>query len=331
MHQRSIFSQLGWIYVGLIGLWLVLRAIFFDQIWWLALLNTFAIYLFVPLPLLLLAGLWRRRWALVCGLAIPTAVFFALFGALLLPKPTSVQIDDAAITAMTFHGLTSNKDTDALVNAIRAAQPNILGMQELTPSKRAALRAAFGDQLPYHTLDSPTSFGNVGLMMRFPIETVRPITLPTAQPALYARLRVHGQQLHVFVAHLTPNHLFKNPAIDLATAASDAFARRAAEVAFLREELRGLSEPALLLCDCNLTDTSQAHAELSTFLTDSFREAGWGLRNTNDAGSFPLQRIDYVWHSAGFVAITADVGQAGGSDHLPVIVRFNAETQRGGE
>jgi hypothetical protein len=43
-----------------------------------------------------------------------------------------------------------------------------------------------------------------------------------------------------------------------------------------------------------------------------------------------LQRIDYIWHSAGLVAITTELGQAGGSDHLPVIVRFNAETQRGG-
>src|SRR3954452_2164923 len=109
MHQRSIFSHLGWVYIGLIALWLVLPAIFFDQIWWLALLNTFAIYLFVPLPPLLLAGLWQRRWVLVCGLALPTAAFFALFGALVLPKPTSVPASPATITVMTFNVLTSNK------------------------------------------------------------------------------------------------------------------------------------------------------------------------------------------------------------------------------
>ena len=321
MHQRSLFSHLGWIYIGLIALWLVLRAIFFDQIWWLALLNTFAIYLFVPLPLLLLASLWRRHWALVVGLAILTAIFFAQFGTLVLPKPTSLQAGDA-ITVMTFNILTSNKDTDALVQAIHAAQPDILGMQELTSGKRAALSAGLNNELPYYTFDSPNSFGNVGLMTRFPIEIARSITLPTAQPALYARLRVHGQQLHVFVAHLTPNHLFKNPAIDLETAASDAFARRAAEIAFLYEEIHSMGQPALLLCDCNLTDTSQAYAELSSFLVDSFREAGWGLRNTNDAGNLPMQRIDYVWHSAGPIAIAAEVGQAGGSDHLPVVVRL---------
>lgn len=323
MRQRSMFWHLIWVYVGLIGLWLVLRAIFRDQIWWLALLNTFALYLFVPLPPLLLAGLWRRRWRLVCALALPTAAFFALFGALVLPKPTNLPASSAPITVMTFNVLTSNKNTAALVDAIRAAQPDILGLQELTDGKRVALRAALGDQLPYHTFDGTNSFGNVGLMTRFPIETVHPIALPTGQPALYARLRVRGQIVHVFVAHLTPNHLFKNPEINLAAAASNAFASRMTEVASLQEELRGLREPTLLLCDCNLTDTSQAHAKLAAFLTDSFHEAGWGLRHTNDANSTPLQRIDYVWHSAGLVALTGEVGQPGGSDHLPVVVRLS--------
>src|SRR4051812_49034406 len=106
MRLRYIFPCLSWVYVGLIALWLVLRAIFFDQIWWLALLNTFAIYLFVPLPPLILAGLWRQRWVVVCGLALPAAAFFTLFGALVLPKPTSAPASSAIITVMTFNVLT---------------------------------------------------------------------------------------------------------------------------------------------------------------------------------------------------------------------------------
>jgi len=38
---------------------------------------------------------------------------------------------------------------------------------------------------------------------------------------------------------------------------------------------------------------------------------------------FPTQRIDYIWHSAGLAAGTAEVGQAGGSDHLPVVARLS--------
>ena len=319
-----MLSRLAWLYIALIALWLIGRAIFFDRIWWLALANSFAIYLFLPLPPLLLATLWRRRLTLMLGLAIPTAAFVMLFGALLLPRLSAPQPYQPTIIAMSFNVLTSNKDTDALVDAIRAAQPDILGMQELTPAKRDALKAAFGQQLPYHTLDWPRSDGNAGLMTRFPIESAQPITLPTGQPALHAILRVGERRLHVFVAHLSPNHLFKDPAIDIATATSSAYARRSVEIARLNEEMRGLDAPVILLCDCNLTDTSQAHADLQAFLADSFREAGWGLRHTNYTSGvpFPTQRIDYVWHSAGLAAVAAEVGQAGGSDHLPVVVQL---------
>src|SRR5262245_34628618 len=197
MHKRSILSQLGWLYVALIALWLFLRAIFLDRVWWLALANSFAIYLFLPLPPLFLAALWRRRWALTLGLAIPTAAFVALFGALLLPRLGTPPRDAPTVTAMSFNVLTSNKDTDALVDAIRAARPDILGMQELTQGKRNALPAALGRELPYNTLDWPRSDGNVGLMTRFPIESARPISLPTGQPALHAALHVEGRRLDV--------------------------------------------------------------------------------------------------------------------------------------
>ena len=325
MHIRPMLPRLGWLYVALIVLWLSLHAIFLDRIWWLALANSFAIYLFLPLPALILAALWRRRWELTLGLAIPTAAFVALFGALVLPRLGAPPQDAPTITVMSFNVLTSNKDTGALVDAIRAARPDILGMQELTQRKRDALKAALGQELPYHTLDWPGSDGNVGLMTRFPIESARPMPLPTGQPALHAALRVDGRRLHVIVAHLSPNHLFRDPSIDLATATSNAYARRAAEIDRLVAELRGLDAPAILLCDCNLTDTSQAHAELQRFLADSFREAGWGLRNTNYASSVPFaaQRIDYIWHSSGLATITADIGQAGGSDHLPVLARLS--------
>jgi endonuclease/exonuclease/phosphatase (EEP) superfamily protein YafD len=37
---------------------------------------------------------------------------------------------------------------------------------------------------------------------------------------------------------------------------------------------------------------------------------------------FAAQRIDYVWHTDGLLALAAEVGAAGGSDHLPVLVRL---------
>ena len=56
---------------------------------------------------------------------------------------------------------------------------------------------------------------------------------------------------------------------------------------------------------------------------DSFREAAIGLGATwpaNAAPWPPLLRLDYVWHSDGLRAVSAETGPHLGSDHLPLVV-----------
>jgi hypothetical protein len=108
MHKRPLLAWLGWSYILLITVWLVLRLLFFDQLWWLALVNTVAEYLFLPLPVLLLASLWRRSWRLLLGLCLPAIAFGALFGALFLPRPNARPVERTPdITVMTFNVLTT--------------------------------------------------------------------------------------------------------------------------------------------------------------------------------------------------------------------------------
>jgi vancomycin resistance protein VanJ len=325
MRKLSPLAWLGWGYILLIALWLVLRLLFFDSLWWLALVNTVAEYLFLPLPALLLAGLWRRAWGLLLGLCLPALAFAALFGALFLPKPAVGLTDgEHGITAMTFNVLTTNKDAAAIVGAIRAVNPDIVGFQELTRARKTAISAALEADYPYHTLLPPERFPAVGLMSRFPIEHVERFPLPPLDFALHAVLLVDGARLHVFVVHLSPNGLGRNPVDQYVRLAKERFAQRAAEVTRLEQALRALREPALLLCDCNLTDTSQAYAQLATFMSDSFREAGWGFGHSSFSRRppFQAQRLDYIWHSDQLVALEATVGPDGGSDHRPMVARL---------
>jgi endonuclease/exonuclease/phosphatase (EEP) superfamily protein YafD len=102
------------------------------------------------------------------------------------------------------------------------------------------------------------------------------------------------------------------------------YAARAAETAQLQQTLTTVELPSILLCDCNLTETSEDYLRLAQAARDSFREASWGLGHTLRVGQipFPVQRIDYIWHTAGMVAIEAWVGPDGGSDHLPVSAKL---------
>jgi vancomycin resistance protein VanJ len=328
MRYRPWLTPIVVIYSAAIGIWFGLRLLVFDQIWWMLIANSVAVYLFVPLPALLALAVWRRRLRALLALSLPALVFITLFSVQFLP-PRLRRAPPAgrALTAMTFNVLYTNRDFSALVGAIRAAQPDIVGFQELTPKISRAIVAALAADYPYHTLTSRDQMSGVGLISRFPIEQSAAFALPPRNLGLHTVVRVGGAPLHVVVAHLQPSRLGV-PLDQLAGAASAFYAFRLGEVAALKREVGAAPAPLLLLCDCNMPDTSQGHELIGTFLTDSFREAGWGFGHTSHLLPlpFPTQRLDYIWHSAGLTALAAEVGQPGGSDHFPVVVRLVLDT-----
>lgn len=326
VRKHPILTGLVTLYVAFIAIWLLLRALFFDQFWPLALLNTMAQYLFIPLPILFVVSVGQRHWPSLLKLGIPAIAFVVLFGELFRPPfPNSTRDNGQLIVAMSFNVLHSNKEYEAIVRSIQAASPDIVGLQELTPTSAEAIVNALGAEYPYSTLSSLEPGQSAGLLSRFPIETADWFPLPPLDIALHTTINVESERVHVFVVHLSPNNLFDYPISQFMPLVIERYGRRAAEVTRLREEIADLSEPTLLMCDCNLTDTSEAYARLNTFLDDSFREAGWGFGHTlypSLAVPIPLQRVDYVWHSDDFVAVEGFVGQEGGSDHLPIVARL---------
>jgi endonuclease/exonuclease/phosphatase (EEP) superfamily protein YafD len=301
----------------------MLRAVLFDRLWPLALLNTVAEYLFVPLPPLLLVSLWQRRRSALMALSVPSVAFIFLFGELLWP-PLAAPSDDThapRITVMSFNVLHSNQAYDAIARSVRAAAPDVVGFQELTPTSARAIADALTADYPYGTLQSLEPGRSAGLLSRFPITTAEWMPLPPLDITLHAMIEVQGKPVHIFVVHLSANNFFDYPLAESLALIHERYQRRADEVARLQDVIADLTEPVLLMCDCNLTDTSEAYSHLRVFLHDSFREAGWGWGHTFQPAHvpMPLQRLDYVWHSDEFVAVQAYVGEGAGSDHRPVV------------
>jgi vancomycin resistance protein VanJ len=318
MRKHSLLSWIVCGYVAIIALWLLARAWVFDQVWPLALLNTVAEYLFLPLPVLLFLSLWLRHRSLLL-LSLPILAFILLFGELFWPsmnKPANLQAG-SLITTMSFNVLQRNKNYEAIVSSIQTVSPDLIGFQELTRSNAQALAQRLEKDYPYGTLQNLEQDRSAGLLSRFPLETAEWFSLPPRDIALHTTIKIEGRRVHVFVVHLSPNNFFTASITELIPLVVERYGRRAAEVTALRE-------PVLLLCDCNLTDTSEAYARLSRFLHDSFREVGWGMGHTSYPPQlpFPVQRVDYVWHSAEFVALEAFVGPEGGSDHLPIVAKL---------
>ena len=105
-------------------------------------LNYVAIYLFIPLPLLLIVSIWLRQSKLLLGLSIPTVAFILLYGSLFTPQlPVQSSADplDPFLIVMTFNVMFGNEKATDLAATIRNSDADIVGLQEITPELAKAL------------------------------------------------------------------------------------------------------------------------------------------------------------------------------------------------
>lgn len=237
--------------------------------------------------------------------------------------PPSIPATSQPLTVMTFNLLWGNENYDRISQVVQAANPDILAVQEIRPKNIKPLTAA----LPGYTNSTfleIDAFHTIGLLSRFPIQTAAPLKPSPLERGLQADVSVDGRQVKIFVAHLTPTYTPMQPIAGYGSRIQEKYDRREREVDYLAQQVQTSNLPTLLLCDCNLTDTSQAYPTLQAVLSDSFRNAGWGLGHTL-AGIFPVpaQRVDYVWHSDAFRTVSAAVGLESGSDHRPAIATLD--------
>lgn len=332
-------NGLAGFYLFFLFVWLGLRLLWFDRLWWLALLNTGAFFLLLPLVLALPWCVWQRRWALLAGFGIPLAIALHWYLPLFIPAlpfsplrlsaPAAAQ-DGASLKLMSFNVLWSNQDYDAIAQVIRAENPDIIGFQELRPEHLPQLQARLGDRYPYSAVHPQPDYHTVGSLSRLPIEQMETFANPPMERGLKLRLRLGNAPdsgpLMVWVTHLAPSNLFSFGPRHWVAIARDRFAQRMTQVDELATAFQS-PVPLVMLCDCNMTQTSQTYINLARVLRDSFWEVGWGFGHTFvGSGRLPLQRIDYIWHSSNLRAIEAHVVAGGGSDHLPVVatVRLGA-------
>jgi endonuclease/exonuclease/phosphatase (EEP) superfamily protein YafD len=223
---------------------------------------------------------------------------------------------------MTFNILGCNQHCDAIAQLIQDERPDIVGLQELNAGSARLLSQRLAVQYPHQALPQTTGVDGMGLFSRFPLREVKPVALPPLNLAIRATVDLATQPVTVLVVHLTPNLLFHTPVQQWPAYAQMNYAQRQAEIVQLSALVQAEQRPVLVLCDCNLSDTSEAYHRLRTVLQDTFADGGWGLGHTVILGGvpIPLQRLDYIWRSRAWLAITARVGgSAGGSDHRPVI------------
>ncbi len=324
----------AWAYAVLIVTWFVLHLVIPDRLPWLALVSTFAPYLFAPLLLLLPLGLAVRARRLWLPLGLPLLVFAVEYGALfdfgLLARGPA---PDEPITIVTFNAWGYSRSPATARAILGAGTPDLVVLQELSGPLAAVLEQELGETYPYRLLQPDR---RKGILSRYPLVDVSP-GLPAELRwfTQAAEVQVGTRRLTVYNVHLYATTVLSDLEAGNSVAAGlvSAAAEREQQALSLAADVAARSPAAVVAGDLNATDQSRAYRLLTRHLGDAHRQAGQGLGHTFPAYSgsfrgFPIPRrtvrIDFVLYSDELRAVDSRVlPDHGESDHLPVWARLS--------
>ncbi len=273
--------------------------------------------------------LWRPRLAvLVAPLVAAWAIHYV---PLLLPKTISTPVSGPTLTVMTYNLHVEKRILDPMLNVIQGAGADVVALQELSIEAGEAIDGDLATLYPYralHTLE--WAYHGRGLLSKYPIleDTAWPDEQPITMRLQRTVIDFDGQRVVLYNFHAAPQvPIFGQPP-DIGP--------RNQQHADLLAMMQSETDPALMLCDCNITDQNIAYRNLTASFGDAFRSAGQGFGLTNPDAFYPqaqegmwlplYQRIDYVFYSPAFTALAADVWpDSGGSDHRPVWTRLRLQ------
>ena len=317
-------------YLVLLLVWLMAYLLTSDRFVFIALANYLAVYLFFPLPLVLVVALLCKQRDLWIGFSLGLLAFLWLWGSLFLPSLKRPSPTEPTLTVMTYNVLAWHHFNAPVLQTIRAEEPDIVLLQELNHGLAQALEAELGEEYPYQVLepvDNPTGSGVISKSPIHPTGERLPLRWVGGPQVL--ELLWNGETVT-----LVNFHMFPTTSLGPADAVEASIRLREAEARLLAD-LAHRSGLAIMGGDANSAPLSESYRILTSELQDAWHPASFGLGHTFPGSTIPgsdrprlgswyvppwLVRIDYVFHSADWVTLSARLARFDGvSDHRGVI------------
>jgi vancomycin resistance protein VanJ len=316
--------RLAWLYATALAVVLGIRFGAGDASAWLFVSNALLLFFFLPLPLVLLIGIFTWRRDLVLIVAAGAGVVFYLWGGLFLPRPAP-DASGQTLTLLSYNLLGYNFDSRGAVQVIHDSGADLVALNELNPQNAQAIERELATFYPYRWLQARPGVTGSGILSKFPFTRIepRPLRVPgwIGEP-MAIELEAGRRKLALVGFHA-------------ASRPSD-FRERELQARALADFARAYGGPVILAGDLNATDQNLAYALVTAQASDVWREVGRGFGHTfpgpptpDSGGSRPvllgvpvpqwLVRIDYVFHSKELEAVDARLTESGGSDHRGVI------------
>lgn len=284
------------------------------------------LWLYLPLPALALAVLFRRDARAALCLAIPVLTLGFEYGPSFIPDRLAET--GRPVRVMSANLFAHNVQAEAVAAAILDRQPDVVAFQELGEGIAGPLGRRLAPSFPYQAFYPGESIFGMGVASPYPIVESPPLRMGAdtcnCQQVIIDR---DGLCLTFLNVH------FGLPAITYAR-----FWRLPLPVRFRSEvqkpnprQVLALAEsspgPLFLVGDFNVSDRQPFYRELNGRLEDAHRAVGFGLgytfpsswRKLRGLPLPPFIRIDYVFHDRAWATRDARTGRMPGSDHLYVL------------
>ncbi len=259
-----------------------------------------------------------RRW-LVLAFVPVMLVFGWWYGPHFIPQPRP-QAQGVVVRVATYNTQYNASWPATIYENIRALDADVIGLQEVGPLLQPHLIQFAEPDYPHLVLHDSTN-RSLALLSRYPILEVQRVGQWFEYIEIsYIRavLDIEGQPVAVYVFHAPTADFLLQPLYYDDTFLME---QTQAMVGVVNQEML----PFVVLCDCNTTPRSRPYSVWRQVADEAFGAVGRGFGHSfkvydDRFYSFPIIRIDYVWHSGHFRPLSARVWpNSATSDHHPLV------------
>ncbi len=293
-----------------------LLALLADRWWAFDVVANFAVQLCLALLAGILFCLWQRRWlpALV-SLPVLLVTLWPIAGYYLPVQPAQAATGPATLRVMTLNLWGRNDRIDLVEALVKAEQPDVIALSEVTPAWRTRLAALQADY-PFQHQAAPWTGSDLLLLSRLPLTDLAVARLGVGKRStLLATVcppAAGGRCLDIVTVHL------ERPEGRVLARVRDTHLHEMARI------VRASADRTVVLGDFNMTPWSPYFRQFlsDAGLADSAR--GRGVAPTWFSRWLPFGLpIDQVLVGPAIAVAERHVGADVGSDHLPVIADLN--------
>jgi len=316
--------------------------------WLLPVLGLVAPATYVATICLMLYWIVRWRWLWAAVMIVPSAIGLFYLGLFLKPefrKDYGAEPEGRdVIKLMTynvrqFFGPDGESSRDSLLEWVRRENPDILCMQEFSPSTGGGTREEVDSLLAGYNSTGEEPLSAMVIYSRFRILRWSRTSDTASIRSIWADLLVGGDTLRLYNNHL---HSTQITSADDEFLSRDNFLADTAREEKMRSIVRRFRDNCIaravqadtialamaaspydrVVCgDFNDTPMSYVYHTMAEGLRDAFREAGRGYSFTYLGFSNAL-RIDFALFSPRYEVLSYRVPEVDYSDHRPVVVKF---------